>query len=232
MALSEELDISKISYGVLSRILPLYKVLNAGSALGMGVGPLLVTSRPTTTGEINDMSVAIPGMNTTAHMLFSIAFPEAKKKKFMLFSSIEDAVIRGEVDAGVIIHENRFTYQQKGLHQVLDLGDYWERHTGGPIPLGGIVMNRKYDHRTMEEVNRLIMESLLYARRNYPELTDFVKNNSQEMEEGVMRQHIDLYVNDYSVDLGQKGRAAVWQLLEVAEQIFPQSVSGSFEVFV
>jgi 1,4-dihydroxy-6-naphthoate synthase len=232
MALSEELDISKISYGVLSRILPLYKVLNAGSALGMGVGPLLVTSRPTTTGEINDMSVAIPGMNTTAHMLFSIAFPEAKKKKFMLFSSIEDAVIRGEVDAGVIIHENRFTYQQKGLHQVLDLGDYWERHTGGPIPLGGIVMNRKYDHRTMEEVNRLIMESLLYARRNYPELTDFVKNNSQEIEEGVMRQHIDLYVNDYSVDLGQKGRAAVWQLLEVAEQIFPQSVSGSFEVFV
>ena len=232
MALSEELDISKISYGVLSRILPLYKVLNAGSALGMGVGPLLVTSRPTTTGEINDMSVAIPGMNTTAHMLFSIAFPEAKKKKFMLFSSIEDAVIRGEVDAGVIIHENRFTYQQKGLHQVLDLGDYWEQHTGGPIPLGGIVMIRKYDHRTMEEVNRLIMESLLYARRNYPELTDFVKNNSQEMEEGVMRQHIDLYVNDYSVDLGQKGRAAVWQLLEVAEQIFPQSVSGSFEVFV
>jgi 1,4-dihydroxy-6-naphthoate synthase len=232
MALSEELDISKISYGVLSRILPLYKVLNAGSALGMGVGPLLVTSRPTTTGEINDMSVAIPGMNTTAHMLFSIAFPEAKKKKFMLFSSIEDAVIRGEVDAGVIIHENRFTYQQKGLHQVLDLGDYWEQHTGGPIPLGGIVMNRKYDHRTMEEVNRLIMESLLYARRNYPELTDFVKNNSQEMEEGVMRQHIDLYVNDYSVDLGQKGRAAVWQLLEVAEQIFPQSVSGSFEIFV
>jgi 1,4-dihydroxy-6-naphthoate synthase len=232
MALSEELDISKISYGVLSRILPLYKVLNAGSALGMGVGPLLVTSRPTTTGEINDMSVAIPGMNTTAHMLFSIAFPEAKKKKFMLFSSIEDAVIRGEVDAGVIIHENRFTYQQKGLHQVLDLGDYWEQHTGGPIPLGGIVMNRKYDHRTMEEVNRLIMESLLYARRNYPELTDFVKNNSQEMEEGVMRQHIDLYVNDYSVDLGQKGRATVWQLLEVAEQIFPQSVSGSFEVFV
>ncbi len=232
MALSEKLDISKISYGVLSRILPLYKVLNAGSALGMGVGPLLVTSRPTTTGEVNEMSVAIPGMNTTAHMLFSIAFPEAKKKKFMLFSSIEDAVLNGEVDAGVIIHENRFTYQQKGLYKVLDLGDYWEQHTSGPIPLGGIVMNRKYDHRTMEEVNRLIMESLLYARKNYPELTDFVKNNSQEMEDGVMRQHIDLYVNDYSLDLGQKGRAAVWQMLEVAEQIYPQSVSGSFEVFV
>lgn len=232
MALSEKLDISKISYGVLSRILPLYKVLNAGGALGMGAGPLLVTSKPTTTGEINEMSVAIPGMNTTAHMLFSIAFPGAQKKKFMVFSSIEDAVLKGEVDAGVIIHENRFTYQQKGLHKVLDLGDYWEQNTGGPIPLGGIVMNRKYDNRIMEEVNRLIMESLLYARKNYPELSDFVKNNSQEMEEQVMRQHIDLYVNDYSLDLGQKGRAAVWQMLEVAEQIFPQAVSGSFEVFM
>ena len=122
MALAEKLDITKISYGVLSKILPMYKVLNAGGALGMGVGPLLVTSRPVEPGEVNGMLVAIPGMNTTAHMLFSIAFPEAVKKKFMVFSSIEDAVLRGEVDAGVIIHENRFTYQQKGLHKLMDLG--------------------------------------------------------------------------------------------------------------
>lgn len=232
MALSEKLDISKISYGVLSRVLPLYKVLNAGGALGMGVGPLLVSSKPTDPEEINDMSIAIPGMNTTAHMLFSIAYPGALKKKFMVFSAIEDAVLKGEVDAGVIIHENRFTYQQKGLHKVLDLGDYWEQHTGGPIPLGGIVMNRKYDQKTMAEINRLVVESLLYARKHYPELSDFVRNNSQEMEERVMRQHIDLYVNDYSLDLGQKGRAAVWQMLEVSEQIFPQAVSGSYEVFL
>jgi 1,4-dihydroxy-6-naphthoate synthase len=232
MALAEKLDITKISYGVLSKILPMYKVLNAGGALGMGVGPLLVTSRPVEPGEVNGMVVAIPGMNTTAHMLFSIAFPEAVKKKFMVFSSIEDAVLRGEVDAGVIIHENRFTYQQKGLHKLMDLGDYWEQHTGAPIPLGGIVMNRKYDNHTMKEVNRLIMESLLYARKNYPELSDFVKSNAQEMQEDVMRRHIDLYVNDYSLDLGQKGKAAIWQMLEVAEQIFPQPVSGSFEVFL
>ena len=232
MALAEKLDITKISYGVLSKILPMYKVLNAGGALGMGVGPLLVTSRPVEPGEVNGMVVAIPGMNTTAHMLFSIAFPEAVKKKFMVFSSIEDAVLRGEVDAGVIIHENRFTYQQKGLLKLMDLGDYWEQHTGAPIPLGGIVMNRKYDNHTMKEVNRLIMESLLYARKNYPELSDFVKSNAQEMQEDVMRRHIDLYVNDYSLDLGQKGKAAIWQMLEVAEQIFPQPVSGSFEVFL
>ncbi len=232
MALAEKLDITKISYGVLSKILPMYKVLNAGGALGMGVGPLLVTSRPVEPGEVTGMIVAIPGMNTTAHMLFSIAFPEAVKKKFMVFSSIEDAVLRGEVDAGVIIHENRFTYEQKGLHKVMDLGDYWEQHTGAPIPLGGIVMNRKYDNHTMKEVNRLVMESLLYARKNYPELSDFVKSNAQEMQEDVMRRHIDLYVNDYSLDLGQKGKAAIWQMLEVAEQIFPQPVSGSFEVFL
>jgi 1,4-dihydroxy-6-naphthoate synthase len=232
MALAEKLDITKISYGVLSKILPMYKVLNAGGALGIGVGPLLVTSRPVEPGEVNGMVVAIPGMNTTAHMLFSIAFPEAVKKKFMVFSSIEDAVLRGEVDAGVIIHENRFTYQQKGLHKLMDLGDYWEQHTGAPIPLGGIVMNRKYDNHTMKEVNRLVMESLLYARKNYPELSDFVTRNAQEMQEDVMRRHIDLYVNDYSLDLGQKGKAAIWQMLEVAEQIFPQPVSGSFEVFL
>jgi 1,4-dihydroxy-6-naphthoate synthase len=232
MALAEKLDISKISYGVLSKVLPLYKVLDAGGALGMGVGPLLITSRPADPEEINDMTVAIPGMNTTAHMLFSIAYPDALKKKFMVFSSIEDAVLEGKVEAGVIIHENRFTYHQKGLHKVLDLGDYWEQNTGGPIPLGGIVMNRKYDKRTMEQVNRFIMESLLYARENYPDLSDFVKNNAQEMAEDVMRQHIDLYVNDYTLDLGQKGRAAVWQMLEVAEQIYPQAVSGSYEVFL
>lgn len=232
MALSEKLDITKISYGVLSRILPLYRVLNAGGALGMGVGPLLVTARPAEPGQINGMTVAVPGMNTTAHMLFSLAFPEAAMKKFMVFSAIEDAVLRGEADAGVIIHENRFTYADKGLFKVMDLGDFWEQQTGSPIPLGGIVMNRKYDKQTMTEINRLIRDSIIYARAKYPGLPDYVTAHAQEMEEQVMRQHIDLYVNDYSLNLGQKGRAAVWQMLEVAEQIFPQAVSGSYEVFL
>ncbi len=232
MALAEKLDITKISYGVLSRILPSYKVLTAGGALGIGVGPLLVSKKPVEINTVNEMTIALPGMNTTAHMLFSMAFPEALKKKFMVFSAIEDAVLKGEADAGVIIHENRFTYAQKGLHKLMDLGDYWEKNTHSPIPLGGIVMNRRFDGRIMEQINSLIQQSLQYSKTNYPVLSQFVKQHAQEMEEQVMRQHIDLYVNDYSFDLGQKGRAAVWQMLEVAENIFPQAVSGSYEVFL
>jgi 1,4-dihydroxy-6-naphthoate synthase len=232
MALQEKLDITKISYGVLPRILPAYKVLNAGGALGMGVGPLLVSARQMEPEDVNDLTIALPGTNTTAHMLFSLAFPGAMKKKFMVFSSIEDAVLNGEADAGVLIHENRFTYQAKGLHKVMDLGDYWEKTTGNPIPLGGIVMNRRYDLTLMLRIDQLIRESLIYSRNAYPELSVFIRSNAQEMEEDVMRKHIGLYVNDYSLDLGSRGRAAVWQLLEIAEQIFPQPVAGSYEVFL
>jgi 1,4-dihydroxy-6-naphthoate synthase len=232
IALQKKLDITKISYGVLPRILPAYKVLNAGGALGMGVGPLLVAARQMEHGEVNDLTIALPGTNTTAHMLFSLAFPGAVKKKFMVFSSIEDAVLNGEADAGVIIHENRFTYQAKGLHKVMDLGDYWEKTTGNPIPLGGIVMNRRYDSTLMLRIDQLIRESLIHSKNAYPELSAFIRSNAQEMEEDVMRKHISLYVNDYSLDLGSRGRAAVWQLLEIAEQIFPQPVAGSYEVFL
>lgn len=232
LALQEKLDITKISYGVLPRILPAYQVLDAGGALGQGVGPLLVTARPAEAGYISDATIALPGLNTTAHMLFSLAFPDAAKKRFMPFSEIEDAVLRGDVDAGVIIHENRFTYEAKGLYKVMDLGDYWEKTTGNPIPLGGIVMNRRYEKSLMQRVNELIRESLMYSRNNYPELSSFIRENAQEMENDVMRKHIGLYVNDYSLSLGTKGRAAVWQMLEVAGQIFPQPVAGSYEVFV
>jgi 1,4-dihydroxy-6-naphthoate synthase len=232
LALQEKLDISKISYGVLPRIIPAYKVLSAGGALGMGVGPLLITSRPIHKEEVNDLTIALPGMNTTAHMLFTLAFPDAVKKKFMVFSSIEDAVLNGEAEAGVIIHENRFTYEAKGLFKVMDLGDHWEKTTGNPIPLGGIVMNRRFENSLMDEVNRLIRESLIYSQNSYPRLSEFVKSHSQEMEEDVMRKHIELYVNDYSLDLGSKGRAAVWQMLEIAGNLYPQPVAGSYEVFM
>lgn len=232
MALQEKLDVSKISYGVLSRVLPAYQVLDAGGALGKGVGPLLVSARPIREEEIDEAVIALPGVNTTAHMLFSLAFPGAMKKKFMVFHEIEEAVLHGTVDAGVIIHENRFTYAQRGLHKIMDLGDHWEQQTGGPIPLGGIVMNRRFDRAVMMEVNRLIRSSLEYAWSNYPVLPDYVKQNAQEMEEEVMRKHIELYVNDFSLDLGRGGRAAVWQILEVAEQVFPQQVAGSYEVFL
>jgi 1,4-dihydroxy-6-naphthoate synthase len=232
LALQEKLDITKISYGVLPRILPAYKVLNAGGALGMGVGPLLVSAYPVEPEQVNELNIALPGINTTAHMLFSLAFPQAMKKKFMVFSSIEDGVLNGEVDAGVIIHENRFTYQARGLYKVMDLGDYWEKNTGNPIPLGGIVMNRRYDHKLMQQVDELIRQSLLLSNKAYPNLSEFIKLHAQEMEEEVMRKHIGLYVNDYSLNLGTKGRAAVWQMLEIAGQIFPQPVAGSYEVFI
>jgi 1,4-dihydroxy-6-naphthoate synthase len=218
-ALQGRLDVTKISYGVLPLLLDHYIVLNAGGALGKGVGPLLITKQAGATKAVNDMTIAIPGEHTTAHMLFSLAYPNATKKKFMLFSAIEDAVLQGDVDAGVIIHENRFTYQQKGLHKLVDLGEYWEQQTGNPIPLGGIVMKKSFDSALQQKVDALIKRSLAYAFKNYPLITDYVKQHSQEMSETVMRQHIDLYVNNYSLQLGADGKAAVNTFLDIYEQL-------------
>jgi len=232
MALQEKLDISKISYGVLPRVIPNYRVLDAGGALGKGVGPILVSAKPIETADVPNLSIALPGINTTAHMLFNLAFPQAMKKVYMKFSDIENAVLSGEVNLGVLIHENRFTYEQKGLHKVIDLGEYWEYNTECPIPLGGIVMHRQYDIQLMKVVDNLIRESLQYSRKQYPVLSEYVKSNSQEMEEDVMRKHIDLYVNEYSLALGADGRAAVWQLLDVASHFIPPPEAGSYEVFI
>jgi 1,4-dihydroxy-6-naphthoate synthase len=219
-ALQGKLDVTKISYGVLPLLLKNYIVLNAGGALGKGVGPLLITKQAGAENkDINDMTIAIPGEHTTAHMLFSLAYPNATKKKFMLFSAIEDAVLNGDVDAGVIIHENRFTYQQKGLHKLVDLGEYWEKQTGNPIPLGGIVMKKTFDTALQQKVDGLIKRSLEYAFENYPLITDYVKQHSQEMSESVMRQHIDLYVNNYSLQLGADGKAAVNTFLDIYSQL-------------
>jgi 1,4-dihydroxy-6-naphthoate synthase len=219
-ALQGKLDITKISYGVLPLLLKNYIVLNAGGALGKGVGPLLITKQTGAENkDVNEMTIAIPGEHTTAHMLFSLAYPKATKKKFMVFSAIEDAVLNGEVDAGVIIHENRFTYQQKELHKLVDLGEYWEKQTGNPIPLGGIVMKKTFDTTLQHKVDSLIKRSLEYAFENYPLITDYVKQHSQEMSESVMRQHIDLYVNNYSLQLGADGKAAVNTFLDIYSQL-------------
>jgi 1,4-dihydroxy-6-naphthoate synthase len=219
-AIQGRLDVTKISYGVLPLLLEKYIVLNAGGALGKGVGPLLITKQvAANTKNVSDMTIGIPGENTTAHMLFSLAYPQATKKKFMVFSAIEDAVLKGEVDAGVIIHENRFTYQQKGLHKLVDLGEYWERETGNPIPLGGIVMKKTFDSALQQKVDGLIKRSLEYAFANYPLITDYVKQHSQEMSETVMRQHIDLYVNNYSLQLGPDGKAAVHTFMDIYKQL-------------
>jgi 1,4-dihydroxy-6-naphthoate synthase len=208
-ALQGKLDVSKISYGVYPKVMNSYHLLKSGGALGKGVGPLLITKHEVrnTNAEkleqfVNEATVAIPGVNTTAHFLFQQAFPQA--------------VLNGKVDAGVIIHENRFTYQQKGLHQLIDLGTYWEQTTGLPIPLGGIVAHKRIDNNIRSKVDKLIRKSLEYSFANYPFITDYVKQHSQEMSEEVMRKHIDLYVNDYSLDLGEEGMKAVNRFIEIA----------------
>ncbi len=217
-ALEEKLDITKISFGVLPLLLNHYSVLNSGSALGEGVGPLLVSNKIPDNSSLEDATIAIPGENTTAHLLFSLAYPNVKKKKYMVFHEIENAILIGIVDAGVIIHENRFTYQQKGLKKIMDLGEYWEQQLQIPIPLGGIVAHHRLSEPTRLQVDQLIRKSVEYAFEKYPLISDYVKLHAQEMEQEVMKQHIDLYVNNYSINLGVEGRAAIAKLLEVAKK--------------
>ncbi len=208
-AMEDKLDITKLSFPALFRSLENYVLLDSGSALGKGVGPLLVSGKETLAGEVEDLSIAIPGVNTTANLLMSFAYPSAKNKTPMLFSKIEDAVVNGDKDLGVIIHENRFTYQDKGLFKVRDLGEYWESKMNVPIPLGGIAISQSVKRSIAMKVNELIRKSLEYSFAHYPEITDYVKEHSQAMKEEVMRQHIDLYVNNYSLSLGEDGRKAI-----------------------
>lgn len=214
------LDVTKISYGVLPLVLPVYQLLQSGGALGNGVGPLLIAKDASVLNDIHTASIAIPGENTTAHLLFSMAFPKAVNKHFRIFHEIENAVLNGEADAGVIIHENRFTYQQKGLVKLVDLGDYWEQQLQVPIPLGGIVAKRTLPAAIIAHVDKLIQQSLQFAFSNYPELPDYVKQHAQEMEETVMKQHIDLYVNHFSLGLGEAGNKAVQVLMKIWDDMY------------
>ncbi len=229
-AIQGRLNASKISYGVLPEILPNYRVISSGGALGMGVGPLLIAPSPPSPlpdGEkgahnlniadlVSDSFVAIPGENTTAHFLFTQAFPFAKNKVFLRFDEIEDWVVSGK-GLGVIIHENRFTYQAKGLHKWADLGEIWEQKTALPIPLGGIVVQKNLPPDTIFQLNTAIQRSLEYAWKNYPVLPEYVTCHSQELEVPVMKQHIELYVNDFSYDMKEDGRQAVLEMLKVLE---------------
>ena len=210
-ALAGKLDITKLSFPAFFQSLNDYILLDSGSALGKGVGPLLITKNKNqlTESEVNLATVALPGKNTTANLLFSFAYPQAVKKQFVIFSGIEDAVLSSKTDLGVIIHENRFTYQQKGLNKVIDLGEYWETKMNAPIPLGGIAIKRTIEPAQAKTINKLIRKSLDYAFAHYPFITDYVKEHSQEMSEDVMRKHIELYVNNYSLELGSDGRKAI-----------------------
>jgi len=220
-ALKGKLDVTKLSFPAFFQSIHDYVLLNSGSALGKGVGPLLITRNDPgiKKDEIEEASIALPGVNTTANLLFGFAYPHARNKNFMIFSAIENAVLTGQTDLGVIIHENRFTYQQKGLHKIVDLGEYWEQKMNVPIPLGAIAMKRKFENTVLRKVDGLIRKSLEYGLANYPLITDYVKHHSQEMSEQVMRQHIDLYVNNYSVDLGADGKAAIETLYGVYKKM-------------
>jgi len=231
-ALAGRLDVSKISYGVLPLVAGAYRLLDAGGALGRGVGPLLVARPGAGPFRPASMRVAIPGEQTTANLLFSLAFPGARHRSFLLFSRIEEAVLRGDVDAGVIIHESRFTYAARGLAQLLDLGEYWERQTGAPIPLGGIVVRRDLGVELARDLDQLVRQSLERARAGLPRLSDYVRSHAQEMDEAVMRQHIDLYVNDFSLALGEAGRRAVETLLQVHRRLHPASPLPPADLFL
>ena len=227
MAIGGKTDITKISYGSLPLILDNYLVLSSGSALGKGVGPLLIAPFEIPAPAVKQCVIAIPGKYTTAHVLFSLVFPEAINKVFLRYDEIEDFVLSNNgslehiqsVKLGVIIHENRFTYQKRGLVKQTDLGKFWETETGLPVPLGGIVANRKLPEDVQLKVQSLIRESLKYAYAHEKELSDFVKDNAREMSPDVMQMHIDLYVNDFSNDLGDEGKKAVMKFLQVHSSI-------------
>jgi 1,4-dihydroxy-6-naphthoate synthase len=227
-ALAGKLDITKLSFPAFFQSAAEYVLLNSGSALGKGVGPLLITKSKNnlSTEEIIDSAIALPGKNTTANLLFSFAFPTAQKKQFIIFSGIEDAVLSGKTGLGVIIHENRFTYQQRGLHKVMDLGEYWEMKMNAPIPLGGIAIKRNIDPSVADKINKLIRRSLDYAFANYPSITEYVKQHSQEMSEDVMRSHIELYVNNYSLDLGDDGKKAI----EILYGVYKKNNTGMKDI--
>ena len=231
-AVEGRLDVSKVSYGVIPEIAKEYVVLSAGGALGHGVGPLLVARPGLGAFRPEAARVAIPGRHTTAHLLFSLAFPGAAHKEFMVFSAVEEAVLRGAVDAGVIIHEGRFTYAAKGLVKVLDLGEHWERETGAPVPLGGIVARRTLEPAVCREVDRLVRASLEHARARGSPISAYVRNHAQEMDEAVMRRHVDLYVNEHSLDLGDSGRRAVETLLQVHGRTNPGTRPPPASIFL
>lgn len=234
LAIEGSLDISKVSYGVVFQLLHQYRILEAGSALGKGVGPLFVSKNIGHDEEIDfsKIRVALPGINTTAHLLFSLAYPEIKNKTFVPFHVIEDMVINDEVDAGVIIHENRFTYQQKGLNKLSDLGDVWEKRTGAPIPLGGILVRRLFDLDLATKINRVINRSLAFANDHANALPAFVTENAKEMNEEVMRNHISLYVNEFSLALGQEGRLAVMELIKASAALNQKSLLEGLSPFL
>ncbi len=216
-----DLDVTKLSFHAFAHCTDHYQLLDSGSALGNNCGPLLIAreAMPAKAATVDPLSIAIPGKYTTANFLLHLAFPGAQHRKEVLFSDIEAQVVNQEVDAGLIIHENRFTYAAKGLKKLIDLGEFWETETGSPIPLGGIVVKRELPGGLKQKVNRLIRKSVEYAFEHPKDSLPYIREHAQEMDEAVMYAHIDLYVNRFSVDLGPEGKKAVRTLFDRAQKL-------------
>jgi 1,4-dihydroxy-6-naphthoate synthase len=215
-ALLAEADISKVSYHAYAYMAGNYLILDSGSALGHRNGPLLVSRKHIEPSDLSGARIAIPGKYTTANLLFSIAWPDALNKYEYLFSDIPDVLLRDEADAGLIIHETRFTYAKKGLTKIADMGEFWEKLTGLPIPLGAIVINRNIPEEIALKVNRIIRKSLEYAYRDSFASYGFVSENANDMDSTVMNNHIKLFVNEFTLDLGTRGKEAVNEIFRIA----------------
>lgn len=217
-AFQQRFDITKLSYHAFAYASKDYILLHSGSALGNNCGPLLISKNRITEDKIDTAKICIPGKYTTANFLFSLKYPNAINKAFILFSEIENKVLNEEFDAGVIIHENRFTYEHKGLNKITDLGEFWEQTYKVPIPLGGIAIKRTIENETQLAVERIIKRSIEFAFENPASSKDFIAQHSQEMSAEICQQHINLYVNKYSLELGFDGEFAVNTLYKIAQE--------------
>jgi 1,4-dihydroxy-6-naphthoate synthase len=219
MARKGRLDITKASFHAFGHLREDYCLLRSGGALGKGCGPLVVSREETDMRALKEKTIAIPGRLTTAFLLLQTFDPSLNDNIIVMpFDRIIDAVRNGSADAGLIIHESRFTYRRAGLKKVIDLGDWWERETGQPIPLGGILARRSLGSGLIRRIDRLLRQSVEYAFGHRDEPVSYIKKHAQEIEDDVINRHIDLYVNDYSLDIGQDGEIAVEELFRRAEE--------------
>ncbi|MRR05645.1 MAG: 1,4-dihydroxy-6-naphthoate synthase [Deltaproteobacteria bacterium] len=230
LAMEETLDICKVSYHAFAHIRERYILLRSGGAMGRGCGPLIVSKSLSAPGDLKRKRIAVPGKFTTACLLLQLFDPTLTELIFLPFHEIMTAVQEGQADAGVIIHESRFTFEAFGLRKVLDLGEWWETLTGLPLPLGGIAAKRSLGPSTLARLSALVRSSVAYARNHPRETLRYVHSHAQEMSEEVCSSHIALYVNDYSLDPGPDGEHAAETLFERGEQLglFPPSSAPLF----
>jgi 1,4-dihydroxy-6-naphthoate synthase len=229
-ALHAELDLTKVSFHAFAYLMDNYCLLKAGAALGRGCGPLVVTKRSIGMDALRGKKFAIPGMYTTAHLLLMLYGEGYDDITVMPFDAVMDAVSTGEADAGLVIHEGRFTYSARGLFKALDLGEWWEAQTGLPIPLGGILARRSLGSEVVSKVEEAIRQSILYARSHAEETKAYIKAHARELDDRVIEEHIALYVNDFSLDLSIEGVRAVEELLNRAADrgVVPRATAPIF----